>query len=54
MKEKKMKTIRKILMVFIVILTVLAGGALYVLTHTQIIVGTIQKLSASTVNTANV
>ena len=54
MKEKKMKTIRKILMVFIVILAVLAGGALYVLTHTQIIVGTIQKLSASTVNTANV
>ena len=54
MKEKKMKTICKILIVFIVILAVLAGGVLFVLTHTQIIVGTIQKLSASTVNTANV
>lgn len=53
MNEKK-KKLRKILIVFIVILTVLAGGALFVLTHTQIIVGMIQKLSASTVNTANV
>ena len=53
MSEKK-KKLRKILIVFIVILAVLAGGALFVLTHTQIIVGMIQKLSASTVNTANV
>ena len=53
MSEKK-KKLRKILIVFIVILAVLAGGALFVLTHTQIIVGVIQKLSASTVNTANV
>lgn len=54
MNEKKKKKIRKVLIIFIVILAVLAGGVLFVLTHTQIIVGTIQKLSASTVNTANV
>ena len=53
MNEKKKKTIRIILIIFIVILAVLAGGVLFVLTHTQIIVGMIQKLSASTVNTAN-
>lgn len=54
MNEKKKKKIRKILIIFIVILAVLSGGVLFVLSHTQIIVGTIQKLSASTVNTANV
>ena len=54
MNDKKKKKIRKVLIIFIVILAVLAGGVLFVLTHTQIIVGTIQKLSASTVNTANV
>jgi acetyl esterase/lipase len=54
MKEKKKKTIRKILIAFIVILAVPAGGVLFALTHTQIIVGTIQKLSAGTVNTANI
>ena len=54
MKEKKKKTIRKIWIAFIVILAVLAGGVLFALTHTQIIVGTIQKLSAGTVNTANI
>jgi Esterase/lipase len=54
MNEKKKKTIRKIMIIFIVILAVLAGGVLFVLTHTQIIVGTIQKLSAGTVNTANI
>lgn len=54
MNEKKKKKIRKVLIIFIVILAVLAGGVLFVLTHTQIFVGTIQKLSASTVNTANV
>ena len=48
------KTIRRILTILIVTLVVLAGGVLFVLTHTQIIVGTIQKLSANTVNTANV
>ena len=51
MNEKK---IRKVLIIFIVILAVLAGGILFVLTHTQIIVGTIQKLSAGTVNTSNI
>jgi len=54
MNEKKKKRIRKLLTALIVILVVLAGGVLFVLTHTQIIVGTIQKLSANTVNTANV
>ena len=54
MNEKKKKKMRKVLIIFIVILAVLAGGVLLVLTHTQIIVGTIQKLSASTVNTVNV
>ncbi len=51
---KENKKIRKLLIVFIVILAVLTGGVLIVLTHTQIIVGMIQKLAASTVNTANV
>ena len=54
MNGKTKKTIRRILTILIVTLVVLAGGVLFVLTHTQIIVGTIQKLSASTVNTANV
>ncbi len=53
MNEKK-KKVPKILIVFIAILAVLAGAALLALTHTQIIVGTIQKLSAGTVNTANI
>ena len=53
MNEKKKKKIRNVLIIFIVILAVLAGGILFGLTHTQIIVGMIQKLSASTVNTAN-
>ena len=54
MNGKMKKTIRRILTVLIVILVVLAGAVLFVLTHTQIIIGTIQKLSANTVNTANV
>lgn len=54
MNEKKKKTIRKILIIFITILAVLTGGILFILTHTQIIVGAIQKLAANTVNTANV
>ena len=53
MNEKKKKTIRKILIIFIVILAVLAGGVLFVLTHTQIIVGTTQKLLANPVKTVN-
>lgn len=54
MDGKKMKKARKILIAFIVIFAVFAAVALFVLTHTQIIVGMIQKLSAGTVNTANV
>ncbi len=54
MKEKKKKTIRKILIILSIILAIPVGGVLFVLTHTQVIVGMIQKLSASTVNTANV
>ncbi len=48
------KAMKKVFIVILVILAVLAGGVLFVLTHTQIIVGTIQKLSANTVNTDNV
>ena len=54
MNEKKKRTLKRIMIIFIVILAVPAGGVLFVLTHTQIIVGMIQKLSASTVNTVNV
>ena len=36
-----------------ILLVVLATGTLILMTHTQIIVGTIQKLSADTVNTIN-
>lgn len=54
MNEKKKKTIRKILIIFFIILAIPVSGVLFVLTHTQVIVGMIQKLSASTVNTANV
>ena len=50
----KKKKIRIILIILIVILAIPAGGVLFVLTHTQLIVGSIQKLSAGTVNTANV
>ena len=42
-----------LLIVLAILLAVLATGALILMTHTQIIVGTIQKLSASTVNTKN-
>ena len=54
MNEKKKKTIRKILIILFIIFAIPVGGVLFVLTHTQVIVGMIQKLSASTVNTANV
>lgn len=50
----KKKKIRIILIILMVILVIPAGGVLFVLTHTQLIVGSIQKLSAGTVNTANV
>lgn len=54
MNGKKKKTIRKILIILFIILAIPVCGVLFVLTHTQVIVGMIQKLSASTVNTANV
>lgn len=50
---KGKKKLKKILIIVIAVLAVLAGGVLFVLSHTQIIVGMIQKLSAGTVNTAN-
>ena len=50
---KVKKKLKKILIIVVAVLAVLAGGVLFVLSHTQIIVGMIQKLSAGTVNTAN-
>lgn len=50
---KGKKKLKKILIIVIAVLTVLAGGVLFVLSHTQIVVGMIQKLSAGTVNTVN-
>ncbi len=42
-----------LLIVLAILLAVLAAGTLILMTHTQIIVGTIQKFSANTVNTKN-
>ena len=50
---KVKKKLKKILIIVVAVLAVLAGGVLFVLSHTQIVVGMIQKLSAGTVNTAN-
>ena len=50
---KGKKKLKKILIIVVAVLAVLAGGVLFVLSHTQIIVGMIQKLSAGTVNTSN-
>ena len=50
---KVKKKLKKILIIVVAVLVVLAGGVLFVLSHTQLIVGMIQKLSAGTVNTAN-
>ena len=41
------------MIVLAILLAVLAAAALFLMTHTQIIVGAIQKLSANTVNTIN-
>ena len=49
-----MKVVKTILLVLIAIIAILVGGVVLVLTHTQTIVGMIQKLSSGTVNTANV
>ena len=48
-----MKVVKTILLVLIAIIAILVGGVVLVLTHTQTIVGMIQKLSSGTVNTAN-
>ena len=50
---KGKKKLKKILIIVVAVLAVLAGGVLFVLSHTQIVVGMIQKLSAGTVNTSN-
>ena len=50
---KGKKKLKKILIIVVAVLAVLAGGVLFVLSHTQIVVGMIQKLSAGTVNTVN-
>lgn len=53
MSRKTGKKKHTILIVLAVLLAIPAIAALILMTHTQIIVGTIQKLSASTVNTIN-
>ena len=53
MSRKTGKKKHTILIVLAVLLAVPVIAALILMTHTQIIVGTIQKLSASTVNTIN-
>ncbi len=53
MSQKAGKKKHTLLIVLAILLAILATGALILMTHTQIIVGTIQKLSASTVNTKN-
>ena len=50
---KGKKKLKKILIIVVAVLAVLAGGVSFVLSHTQIVVGMIQKLSAGTVNTSN-
>lgn len=53
MSRKTGKKRHTLLIILAILLAVLAIEALILMTHTQIIVGTIQKLSASTVNTIN-
>lgn len=53
MSRKTGKKKHTILIVLAVLLAIPVIAALILMTHTQIIVGTIQKLSASTVNTKN-
>ena len=53
MSRKAGKKRHTLLIVLAVLLAVPAIAALILMTHTQIIVGTIQKLSANTVNTIN-
>jgi len=53
MSGQKKKKKHTILIILAIVLTVPAITALILMTHTQIIVGTIQKLAAGTVNTIN-
>ena len=53
MSKKTGKKKHTLLIVLAILLAVPATAALILMTHTQIIVGTIQKLSAGTVNTVN-
>ena len=53
MSRKKEKKRHTILIILAILLAVLATTALILMTHTQILVGAIQKLSANTVNTIN-
>ena len=53
MSRKTGKKKHALLIALAILLVVLATGTLILMTHTQIIVGTIQKLSADTVNTIN-
>ena len=53
MSEKTGKKRHTLLIVLAVLLAVPVTAALILMTHTQIIVGTIQKLSAGTINTIN-
>lgn len=50
-KAKKKRHI--ILIILAIVFAVVAAGTLILMTHTQIVVGMIQKLSANTVNTVN-
>ncbi len=53
MSKKARKKKHMFLIVMAIILIILIAAALMLMTHTQIIVGTIQSLSAGTVNTKN-
>ena len=53
MSSKNQKKKHVLLIILVILLMVPAIAALILMTHTQIIVGAIQKLSASTVNTLN-
>ena len=53
MRRKAGKKRHTLLIVLAILLAVPAIGALILMTHTQIIVGAIQKMAADTVNTVN-
>ena len=47
------KAMKIVLFLLAIVFAVVAAGTLILMTHTQIVVGMIQKLSANTVNTVN-